>query len=502
MVKIELLLKAIILLINEYKLTGKNESIDLIKVLLAELEQDKNKAKVYNDDNDLINTLKDLLNDIIKNEIVPNEELLVNIEMILTKKPSLFKIVDKYSKKTSNLIITNLKNDINKSLTRIKVNKILKLNFNRSLNPLSDPNVIMADLLKFIEDNYNNNKTSGKSLAITDTINFKDKESVISAAKKAVELISGSTVLKTSWENLNRAIQGGFRRGQTVSIAALPHNYKSSLTKTIFLQIAMENTPVRVIDIKNSKPLLLFISLEEEVDNIMFFFYTYLKFSLDNVIIKKEDQKNLDPEEVSTYVYDVIEKTGFNIEVMRVRPDLFNITEFEKTINYYENNGFEIYGVFLDYAKKMSRKGLEVGGIAGANLLELFSLMRNITSSKNILFLTPHQLSTAAKQLLKNGLPDDEFVQYINGKGYYAESGALDTELDLELFIHLIKRRGKKTRLSIQVGKNRIPTTIPEEDKYLELEFSNKLCPLPAPSDIHKDVCVNLSEENEDDFES
>lgn len=495
---IDILLKSLILLINEQSVFKKLKSGSIVKEILEETTDNK-KAKTFGDDNEILEQIRDTIKNVIDGSTEANEELLVSIEMMLVTKPMLFKVIDKYVKKNNEKVINSLTNELNKTLTRIKVKKLLQHSLNRSLNPLADPLVVLADVGEFLQ------KTKGKgnkysSSSIIDKINFKDEQSVTDAAKRAVELITGGTVMKTAWECFNNMTQGGPRRGETVSVAALPHNYKSSFTKSLFLQVARHNTPSKETNKLNKKPMLLFISLEEEIDNIMFFFYTYLKFTLENHIIKKKEQKELDPIKVSEYVYKELEKTGFHIEVLRVRPDLLDINEFEKIIEGYEADGFELYGLFLDYAKKMSRKGLNHGGANGTDLLELFSRTRNITSAKNILYVVPHQLNTSSKQLLKNGLPDNEFTQYIANKGYYAESSQLDQEIDLELFLHLIKKRGQKTTLSISRGKHRIPTTITEEEKRIELVFSNHLMPIPESNEHHTEVCKKNDVE-EDDFD-
>ena len=102
---------------------------------------------------------------------------------------------------------------------------------------------------------------------------------------------------------------------------------------------------------------------------------------------------------------------------------------------------------------------------------------------KNIAVITPHQLSTEAKMLSRTGIPDVNLVKEIAEKGYYADTKQLDQEVDLELYIHIAKVN-KVSYLTIQRGKHRIPTILPEEDKYFMLKFPTNM---PIPDDINSD---------------
>lgn len=96
--------------------------------------------------------------------------------------------------------------------------------------------------------------------------------------------------------------------------------------------------------------------------------------------------------------------------------------------------------------------------------------------------LTPHQLSTEAKQLIRNGMSEDRFVKEVAEKGYWSGSKQLCQEIDLELHIHLFKHN-KETYLAVQRGKHRVPTIIPDESKYFILKFPKNGMPIPDDRD-------------------
>lgn len=91
-----------------------------------------------------------------------------------------------------------------------------------------------------------------------------------------------------------------------------------------------------------------------------------------------------------------------------------------------------------------------------------------LDTKRKITFITPHQLSTEAKRLIREGRQD--FVKEIAGKGYYAGSSQLDQEVDLEIYIHIEEVNGRYY-LCIQRGKHRKVTITPLEHLYAILPF-------------------------------
>ncbi len=95
--------------------------------------------------------------------------------------------------------------------------------------------------------------------------------------------------------------------------------------------------------------------------------------------------------------------------------------------------------------------------------------------------ITPHQLSSEAKQLIRGGTPEDQFVKEIAEKGYFSGSKQLDQEMDLEIYIHLFKYQ-KETYFAVQRGKHRLPTILNDEQKYYLMKF-DKSVPLADDAD-------------------
>lgn len=82
--------------------------------------------------------------------------------------------------------------------------------------------------------------------------------------------------------------------------------------------------------------------------------------------------------------------------------------------------------------------------------------------------MTPHQLSTEAKMLTRQGV--ESFVKEIANKGYYDSCRTIDQEVDLEVAIHIEKVNGR-SYLTMQRGKHRKVTPTPQKDLYCVLPF-------------------------------
>jgi hypothetical protein len=57
-------------------------------------------------------------------------------------------------------------------------------------------------------------------------------------------------------------------------------------------------------------------------------------------------------------------------------------------------------------------------------------------------------------------------VKEIANKGYYDKCKTIDQEVDWEIYGHIEKHRGD-SYYTIQRGKHRIPTTIPDDQKFV-----------------------------------
>jgi len=299
--------------------------------------------------------------------------------------------------------------------------------------------------------------------AVVSSVDIGDTGSMSEVFEEVKQMDNKTGLLRTGWQGLNDMLQGGFRRGEQWVLPALQHKYKTGFSLSLFKQLAVYNTPVMLDAAK--KPLLLRISFEDSI-------LSNLQFLYENLWInehpgEKPNIKDVTPEQMGLYVKEKLQATGYHVKMMRVNPSDWTLRDLQNTVMELEANGYELHACMVDYLPMMPTTGCE-DGPAGHALRDLYRRTRNFFSARKILFITPHQLSTDAKQLVRDG--HSNFVQMLPGKGYFAGSKQIDQEVDGELYLHIEKINGR-AYLTIQRGKHRGVGIIPDELMYMVLPF-------------------------------
>lgn len=467
-----------------------SDSRELIKSLLDndKIIQRLNGPGVHNMDGTglLIKTVYDMTMD-PDNIEYSKEDILADIEYVTMghKDPlynSLRTAVQESVHMTKEAIIkriVSIKRELNE---RIKRQKVLQ-SVTKAYAKLSDGDMnlkeIASSLITEVEGEVAFN--ANEDPAVVDRIDLEDPASLEKIMKRAREEHDGTALLQTGWDILNKTLQGGLRRGEFTTLAALQHNYKTGMGLSLFAQVAMCNDPV-MID-KAKKPLLLRISLEDELHHNMSFLFTYLKYSETK---EKVNIYDYDYKEISDYVIGELSKRGYVIKMLRVNPSEWTYRNLLDTVLDFESQGYEVHMCMVDYLSMIPTIGCDRTGAGGTDVQDMFKRVRNFFSSKKISFITPHQLSTEAKQLWREGIRGRKLLEEINGGGYYAKSRQLDTEIDLELYIALDEdKRTGETYLHVARGKHRGAGIIPTKDKYLVFKFPEET-PIPPDSGEEK----------------
>ena len=498
---IDIILKAITLL-NRENILGyevAERSTELAKTVLESIDTDK-KIKVINGgDSDIMDNLKHLLSDMIHNiENYDKDTLLQSLELIVKDNEPLMKIINKVInidipedslKKT----VVSLRNTLN---TYYKEKSIINL-INDAYYKLRTKNIGSDGFRDYITKLMGSVDTllltaKVKDQGIVNEVDLDDEENLSGLVASVLLQKDGTTKLKTGWKKLNAMIQGGFRRAETVVLNALQHRYKSGFTKSIFMQIALHNKPV-LTDITKI-PLLLFISFEDDMDITIDFMYKYLYY---NEFKKLPDMSLLTNKEIAKYIKDRLSVNGYRIKIVRVNPSEWTYRHMFNYVLELESEGFELHACFADYLSKLPTTGC-IQGPTGTDVRDLWNRTRNFFSARNILFFSPHQLSTEAKQLTRNGVPDENFVKEVQGKGYTEGTKQIDQVVDLELYIHIAKIQ-RIPHLTVARGKHRVPDILDDDKMYFTMPFPPGA---PIPEDVNgDDIAVELAKMAEDDFE-
>lgn len=312
-----------------------------------------------------------------------------------------------------------------------------------------------------------NNVTTGKSPGIVSEIDISSKED-----SKAFDLIqsnaSGLSKIKTGFWEINKMLCGGPKLGDMGMINALPHSYKSGLTQTLFCQFPMYNKPEQLLFDKNKKPLFVYISAEDDPEVYLKFVYEYL---YNNENGKLPDLTAVTPDEMRSYLNEKLTVNGFHVKMVRINPAEWSYKDLFNYVLNLEAEGYQIIAMLFDYLTKLPTTGCV--GKGGVEYRDLYDRIRQFFSAKKICFITPHQMSTEAKQLVRNGETPLLLVKKVAEKGYTELSKQLDQVVDFELNIHKAFKN-RKPVLTVMRGKYRGAPIIDDDDKYCILNFPHK----------------------------
>jgi hypothetical protein len=358
----------------------------------------------------------------------------------------------------------NLRNQIrnyfrNKEVEKIITDAFSKVKFNKA--KIHSMNTFAMELREMLEP-YTTSHIE-KDPAVVDEVDFSKREQVANVFQAVKEGEEGSTILRLGLQGMNRMLDGGYRRGEAViSPAALAHNFKTGGNLTEFRHIAVYNTPVLRNPAK--KPLLLRISFEDSLKENFQFLYEQFHCNehKEDAVKTLPDLTGLSEEDLADYIMPRMQATGFYIRMMRVNPSGWTYLDVQNKVLALEADGYEVVALFVDYLAMLPTTGC-IMTTAGSDIRDMFRRIRNFCAPRHILFVTPHQLSSDAKKLVREGTAN--LVRTLPGKGMYDGSQRLDQEVDLEVFQHIEYVNGK-AYLTRQRGKHRKTRQTPMIDRY------------------------------------
>jgi len=475
------LFSKVIILIYRTRQIDLQDNDDLIKTILGLINTNDN---TYNfAGNNTTKNLKEFCYQLLEyKEPIPKEFVLEHLGVILENDNKLFTTIkdnlepdydDANNKRVITAIVKYLNNFYKEHQAIELVSKMsYDLKFNR--NKINNFSEYLKNMIAQLEPLTNTTSTL-KDPALVNEVDFENLEEISTVFEEVKGQNNNKFIYKTGWQALNRMTQGGIRRGEFVTVGALQHKYKTGFTLSLFMQIATNNIPVMYEDEKDKKPLLLRISFEDSLTNNMQFMYQYLK-AHDGVIIKKNDFEHIETEEMSKYIVSKLTKNGFHIKMMRVDPSQWTYSNVMNKVMELEANGYSIHVLMLDYVTLLPTTGC-IQGPMGSDKKDLIRRIRNFCAGRRITFITPLQLSSEAKMLLRHGVPDVDFLNVISDKDYYDGCKTLSQDIDLELYIHLFTHK-RQNYLAVRRGKHRIPTVIDNDDKFFLLKFPGLNIPI------------------------
>jgi hypothetical protein len=466
-----LLVKAITLLYRESLLLTKNtNSSDLVRTVLENIKLPELNISL-NRERDILYSLKQTALEMSENppdHEYDKDELLQRLKMNTADDDKLYEslvsgIDPELSEQAIKRTVVNIQKSIHNHFREQKVDEVLSkgsYQFRHQRDKIKNIHTWLSELIANLEPFQVAAVT--KDPALVAEVDIGDLNSTQEVFKVVNENSSGKSVIRSGIQGINKMTQGGFRRGESWVVGALQHNFKTGFTLGLFKQFAMYNKPI-MIDPKK-KPLLVRISFEDEIDKNLQWLYQSIQ---ENETGEKCIAGQASIEEMARYIKERLEINGYHIKIRRVDPTQWTYMHLCNYITELESEGYEIHVLMVDYLAMLPTTGCTIGPM-GSDVRDMFRRVRNFCSVRKITFITPHQLSTEAKQLIREQRSD--FVKEIANKGYYDKCKTIDQEVDGELYIHIEKKNGK-SYLTVQRGKHRIPTLIEDEDKYIVLPF-------------------------------
>lgn len=480
-----LLVKCVTLLYRESLLPDTNEnSSSLVRTALDSLKLKQDQGLTLSRANDVLIALKNMCIDMCENPVnheYEKSELLQTIKTLCGENESLYQAFEQgidaeMSEASLKRTIINIKKTLHTHFRDDKLKELIGkayIEFTHKRDKIKDVTKWLTEFIACVEPFQIG--VNSKDPAVIEDVAMHDIDKVRNVFESIKTEESGESILRTGWQGLNRMLDGGFRETEEWSIGALQHNYKSGFSLTIFRQIAQYNTP-KLRDV-NKKPLLLRISFEDSIKINFKFLYKSLK---ENELGKVISTAGVPHSEMADYVQKKLSENGFHIRLLEVNPSLWTYKDICNKIIELEAEGYEIKLCMVDYLLKLPTTGCDQGPF-GHDIRNMYERIRAFMSSRRIPFITPHQLSTEAKKMVREGRSD--FVKLLPGMGFYAGCGQLDQVVDGELFIH-IEKLNKESYLTVQRGKHRKVEITPDEHLYMALKFVKNGI---IPDDVDKD---------------
>lgn len=300
---------------------------------------------------------------------------------------------------------------------------------------------------------------------VMSVMNMDNPESLKNILEKAKEDTEGLGGFKTGWQSINRMMgeSGQMRRGMFVLVGGLTHCYKSGFVHDLFRHACLYNDPIP--DNPDKKPTLLFFSSENRAEEDLIRMYVALK---ENETGEAVDVSQIDIDAASEYISKRLSERGWAVTMIRIDPTNFSYSDLFNVVLKYEAEGYEIHGCWFDYLALINRKGCQ-SSMIGEDIRLLMQKIRTFMSARNILFVTPHQLSQEAMSLKRSGV--GKFVQEIAGKNYWDGSKRIANEADLEIYVDIVEQ-DRKHYLAVHRGKHRTVKATPLKYRFTYLPFA------------------------------
>lgn len=398
------------------------------------------------------------------------DTLLMQLRVACKEDDSLYGAVEQavlreLSENDNKLAVINLQKNLNEHFRDQEVESLLSkasFTFRQERDKIKNTRQWLSELHGKMEPYLVNSEA--KDPAINASLNIADTEASAEVMRQAMEQENGLAVLRTGWQGLNRALDGGFRGGEQWVIGAQEHNWKTGFSLSIFKHFALYN-PAVAIRTPTKKPTLVRFSFEDTLSMNMQFLYKSL---YENETGEVLEHFNVSPEEAAKYVQERLTANGWEVIFYEVNPSLWTYKDICNEVIKLEARGHEVRVCMLDYLLKIPTTGCDQGP-SGVDIRNMYERVKAFMVSRGITMITPHQLSTDVKTKVREGSAN--LVKELLGGGFYAGTKQLGQVIDGELFINIEKDGKGNSYLAVQRGKHRKIKQTAVEHLYFVLKF-------------------------------
>lgn len=329
-----------------------------------------------------------------------------------------------------------------------------------------DWNNFTNNLVVDLEEHMSSMSSDQKDF-ILDVMDMDNVAGLKEILEKAKDDVSGKGGFKTGWQAVNRMMGESeqFRRGMFVLVGALTHQYKSGFCHDLFRHFCIYNVPV--LEDESKIPMMLYYSAENRAQEDLMRMYVALK---ENETGEAVNTSTVDEDEAAAYVAMRLQETGFKVKMIRLDASNFTYQDLCNEVLEYESQGYEIQCVVFDYLNLINKKGISASTMGGEDVRMLMQKTRVFMSARDILFITPHQLSQQAMEKKREGAMN--FLEEIAGKNYWDASKRIANEADLEIFLDRVKA-ANNWYLHVYRGKHRTVKATPSELHEFYLPFAD-----------------------------
>lgn len=353
----------------------------------------------------------------------------------------------------------------------------------------TSPGNIINDMMTRLEPYRNIGASTSTKTRGYSEVDIFDHGSMTEVFKNVRIAQAGLGGLQTGMQGLN--LMAGptkkFTMGETLFVPGSSFSYKTGTSKAIIRQLAMHNTPT--MRDPNKIPLLVFWSVENETYTTLRDIYRacwYLEHrdasgfdAMEDEAVEDIYQKHIEglsDDDMGAYVKANLGRNGYHVKFIRSNPAETDYLEIINRCDEWKRAGYELHGFVLDYMEKLNTRGC-AQGVAGADIKDLLSRLRNFFSVEGSLFWTPHQLNGEARIRRDNG--EKNWIQKMGGSGtHYARCKDLYQEIDVEIVVNCFMYNTVK-HLEYYLGKNRNNPAVPEGRKHAMY----RLCPFTGLRD-------------------